>query len=113
MKKYTWIITRVFDENLSDELGTTGPRGADMSLIKCQISPQNFRMYQDGDGDDESIVTYEGILFGLDADGFEPLEDFGEPNAGCTTIAYWQKETPTRHDTVVEIDTYGGYWVML
>ena len=33
--------------------------------------------------DDDRTVYYEGFLIG---DEFAPLDDFGEPNAGCTRI---------------------------
>ena len=39
-----------------------------------------FKMY-----DDDDNLHYEGYLYG-DFDGFEPLDDFGMPNAGATSI---------------------------
>ena len=33
--------------------------------------------------DDDGEIYYEGFLIG---DEFAPLDDFGEPNAGCTSI---------------------------
>lgn len=44
--------------------------------------PRPFRML-DGDGN----IYYYGFTFG-DDDGFGPLDDFGQPNAGCTSIQY-------------------------
>ena len=38
--------------------------------------------------DDDGILYYKGYLYGDDADGFEPLDDFGMPNAGCVDIKY-------------------------
>lgn len=42
--------------------------------------PQRFRMY-----DDDNNLCYEGRIWG-DYAGFEPLDDFGAPAAGCTRI---------------------------
>ena len=47
-----------------------------------------FRMY-----DDDGELYYTGLFIG-DADsedGFKPLDDFGEGNAGCTRIDYFEK----------------------
>ena len=37
--------------------------------------------------DDDGNLYYEGLIFG-DYMGFEPLDEFGMPNAGCTIIEY-------------------------
>jgi hypothetical protein len=37
--------------------------------------------------DDDGKLYYAGTIWG-DYDGFEPLDDFGMPNAGCTSIEY-------------------------
>ncbi len=44
--------------------------------------------------DDDDIVCYEGFWVPLsdDATGFEPLDDFGMPDSGCTAIEYRQKD---------------------
>jgi hypothetical protein len=57
-----------------------------------------FRLLVDqdeGERAEESPVIYEGLMVpfdkhGEDADGFEPLEDFGTPNFGCCYMEYWQ-----------------------
>jgi hypothetical protein len=36
--------------------------------------------------DDDSELYYAGKIWG-DFDGFEPLDDFGMPNGGCTQIS--------------------------
>lgn len=41
-----------------------------------------FRIY-----DDDGTLYYEGVILG-DYSGFEPLDDFGRPNAGAVDIAY-------------------------
>ena len=35
--------------------------------------------------DDDDNCYYEGMIYG-DYYGFEPLDDYGMPNAGCTYI---------------------------
>lgn len=75
---YAWTITR--DHVGTDAAGTTGPRNADESLLT--VNAERFRMK-----DDDGVLYYEGVIGG-DHYGFEPLEDFGMPNAGCTTIEY-------------------------
>lgn len=42
--------------------------------------------------DDDDNVYYEGVaVMGKFHTGFEPLDDFGAPNAGCTSIEYWDR----------------------
>lgn len=51
---------------------------------------RKFRMY-----DDDGELMYEGEGNCLDHDdgfGFEPLDDFGMPNAGCTEIHWHNPE---------------------
>lgn len=44
----------------------------------------SFRMY-----DDDGNLYYEGVSDDDDSsDAFDPLDDYGTPNAGCTTIKY-------------------------
>lgn len=43
-----------------------------------------FRMF-----DDDGELYYEGLLTGT-FDGLEPLDDFGMPNAGCTSIEVFE-----------------------
>jgi hypothetical protein len=57
---------------------------------------QRFRLLVDQDEEDEeSPVMAEGYMMPLegdkhDGDGFEPLDDYGEPNWGCITLEYYQ-----------------------
>jgi hypothetical protein len=65
-----------------DAVGTAGPHDykGDGSELKCR-----FRML-----DDDGELIYEGRCSEDDSDvALEPLEGFGMPNAGCTTIQYW------------------------
>ncbi len=90
-----WLITKDLlaephkDTPLAGEPGTNlnavgvyGPRGApDVTKpeLRAQL-PFFFRMK-----DDDGEVYYEGLSGGMT---FNPLDDFGMPNAGCTTIEY-------------------------
>ena len=79
---YYWTITRdlICEPNLDGEkpaVGTSGPGNADESL---RTNPARFSLY-----DDDGELYYCGMIYG-DYDGFEPLDDFGSPNAGCTSI---------------------------
>ena len=73
---YRWRIDkdRISDGN---DNGTEGPRGLDATL---DTNPARFALY-----DDDGECYYEGRIWGH-YDGFEPLDDFGTPNAGCTAI---------------------------
>ena len=81
---YTWLITvdKLADE-YSNESGMIGPMTATMGIDEITSHPdrQHFRMY-----DDDGVHYYSSYLVG--GDGFEPLDDFGTPNAGCTEIHY-------------------------
>lgn len=63
-----------------DDNGVTGPRGCG----KDEARPHAFRMY-----DDDGELYYEGVSSEED---FDPLDDFGLPNAGCTDIHYKNKD---------------------
>ena len=73
---YRWKITR--DRIMEGEAnGVEGPRNAGSGI---QDNAAKFSLY-----DDDGICYYEGVIYG-DYSGFEPLDDFGMPNAGCTCI---------------------------
>lgn len=93
---YGWIISQdclasSFDardhDDYRDEAGTMGPRN---------LAPAAEAALKDGGGaafrmkDDDGEVYYKGRIVGGDYMGFEPLDDFGMPNAGCTSIEYWE-----------------------
>lgn len=73
---YRWAITK---DLVSDglDVGVQGPYNLNPELIDNETA---FRMY-----DDDGELYYEGFLYG-DFNCHEPLDDFGMPNAGCTTI---------------------------
>jgi len=80
--KYRWEITKDHISGaatalLGKQANVTGPRGCDDSITD---NPAKFAMH-----DDDGKLYYEGTIWG-NYDGFEPLDDFGAPNAGCTSI---------------------------
>jgi len=78
---YNWIITTDhLDESAN---GVEGPHGLSIHADNQTL----FRMY-----DDDGILYYSGKIWG-DFDGFEPLDDFGTPNAGCTWITLKDNKT--------------------
>ena len=90
--KYAWAITKDHIENGVTE-GLTGPANGELDYNAIVTHPhkQKFRML-----DDDGELYYEGYLVG--GDGFEPLDDFGMPGAGCTTIQYKNKNTGAWED---------------
>jgi len=81
LAKYRWRITK---DHISEgeAVGVEGPSNLDPDL--SLKDGQRFRM-----DDDDGEVYYYGVIAG-DYDGFEPLDDFGTGNAGCTSIWYWE-----------------------
>jgi len=80
---YAWAI--------KNEAVSNGP----FSITDIYQHPlrQPFRLL-----DDDGIVYFEGFWVPLsdDATGFEPLDDYGMPDSGCTSIEYkvgdeWKK----------------------
>jgi hypothetical protein len=58
-------------------VGTKGPSNLNSEV---RGNAARFSLY-----DDDGNCHYEGIIYG-EYSGFEPLDDFGMPNAGCTAI---------------------------
>lgn len=91
---YAWVITRDLfaegedeDSEIKSEVGTFGPSNMHQSVVDGVIRAGiSFRLY---DGDGEHMYTGKILhLQGPDACDFQPLRDFGTPNAGCTEIRY-------------------------
>ena len=93
---YGWIITKdlLWDKDpilnkeydIRNDKGTIGPSGTILDKGTIVTMGKKFRMK-----DDDGEIYYEGMIFETDkteTTGFEPLDDFGEPNAGCTSIEY-------------------------
>jgi hypothetical protein len=76
----SWTITKDLLGN-GEENGVTGPRNAALNADEIKAHPDavEFRMK-----DDDGEVYYYGKLVGDDL--FAPLDDFGMPNAGCTSV---------------------------
>jgi len=90
MTGYAWVITKDHLED-GEENGTVGPGGTALSAaeISSHEKSERFSMY-----DDDGECYYEGFFVGDDStNGFEPLDDFGMPNAGCTEIRYSNPNT--------------------
>ncbi len=92
MSNYGWIITKDYlegDDFEETSFGVAGPRDIPDKMLDDLIdgNGEKFRLY-----DDDNELYYQGRIIG-DFDGFEPLDDYGEGNAGCTMIAYYDDVT--------------------
>lgn len=93
---YEWWITRDHlwreGDSTPNRADVSGPYGAHHSMLEIVQAGRKFRMR-----DDDRILVYEGwmAVFGDDSEvtGFEPLDDFGMPDAGCTIIEYLEPTT--------------------
>lgn len=89
---YGWIIDKDHFADgkpgtVENAVGTIGP-GRITAKDRDQLmmgKGHQFRMFN---GD--NVLIYEGRLIGdhESEDGFGPLDDFGTPNFGCTSIEY-------------------------
>jgi hypothetical protein len=93
---YAWIIDTDHTEepaSKDSQMGTTGPRWASDEVTAHLANDmglgRRFRML-DGDGE----LYYTGRLLDerdeADVEWFGPLDDFGRPYAGATTIEYFE-----------------------
>ena len=95
---YGWVITKdlLWNEDpvssreykMRNDKGTVGPKGTILDKGTIVTMGKKFRMK-----DDDGFVYYEGMIFETDMSettGFEPLDEFGSPNAGCTSIEYME-----------------------
>ena len=90
MAKYAWRINE-------DQISDGGPEGTNGNAIGMlgprSITPEQEARLKDGAGeefkmyDDDGEHYYTGRIIG-DYSGFEPLDDFGTPNAGAVDIRY-------------------------
>lgn len=104
MSKYAWVVDAEYrDSDTAFEAPTlesaerplrvrmppvlriTGPRTADMDLIRRLLGSAEGEPFKLMDGDGE--VMGEGRILG-EYDGFEPLDEFGEGAWGAATIRY-------------------------
>ena len=82
---YSWIITKDLIDG--EEVNVIGPRNSTFDWTKNPNAGEAFKMY-----DDDKELYYLGRITG-NYEGFEPLDDFGMPNAGCTGIKYRDPNT--------------------
>lgn len=97
---YGWIVdvdhlTSGDVDPTVNRFGTVGPRSIrpvfNSRLLANDIAP-DVRRWRCKDDDGE--IYYEGRYIGTDeADGFGPLHDFAQPDAGATTIEYLNPAT--------------------
>lgn len=93
---YAWIIDTDHTEKITsehNEAGTTGPHWAtDEQIARLANDIGLGRMFRMLDGDNE--LCYSGRLLDErdedDVEWFGPLDDFGTPNVGATTIEYFE-----------------------
>lgn len=74
---YAWVIV-----DPPNYVGLMGPRGATMTAQDIKAQGEKFRMY-----DDDGEFMAAGYIAG-DYDGFEPMDDWGQPGLGATEIKY-------------------------
>lgn len=87
--RYGWVITKDLI-NGGQSNGTMGPHDCCVTADQIKTGGVEFRML-----DDDDEIYYHGFFFENnepESDGFEPLDDFGLPNAGCTDIQYKNKD---------------------
>jgi hypothetical protein len=93
-----WIITKDHIAEKDAEPGTNcnavgviGPSSTKKTKEEILAHPEKqfFQMF-----DDDGVLYYDGFMvFSKNSSGFEPLDDFGCPNAGCTMIKYKDEKT--------------------
>jgi len=92
---YGWIITKDYLYPEKKEGVYSGPG----EMGPGDIKPEHEAALKAGKGtafmmyDDDGELYYRGKIVG-DFEGFEPLDDYGTPNAGCTGIKYKSKAGP-------------------
>ena len=85
--EHAWVITESWTDGDERRVCIVGPAGAKRTGKEIEHDPQarEFQMF-----DDDDILCYQGYYLGPDDERmFSPLDDFGTPNAGCTSIEYW------------------------
>lgn len=94
MINYAWVVVLDWTSGEEKIVSVVGSDRANTCLataeeISKHPEAKEFRML-----DDDDNVYYQGYYVGYaDENMFAPLDDYGEPNAGCTSIEYWNKET--------------------
>lgn len=88
-----WIITEDKTAQAGTKEGTNenavGVSGPSNSKFNWDIARKNFPVHEFRMADDDGEIYYHGKATRV---SFEPLDDFGEPNAGCTSIQFKQED---------------------
>ena len=79
---YHWMIDRAYGACSDEKLPVHGPRDCNVNEAFGPTAERFIMM------DDDGNIYYGGLIQGTDYQGFEPLDDFGTPNAGATEIHY-------------------------
>ncbi len=88
---YHWMIDGAYGTCSNESLPIHGPSDCDADEA-FGPSAKRFLMM-----DDDGEIYYGGLIQGTDYQGFEPLDDYGTPNAGASEIRYinangdWEK----------------------
>lgn len=90
---YGWIITEDKINDPRDEMdckprvGVSGPGNISNEMLAKLKAGEGFAFRMK---DDDGEIYYEGRFLGDEKseDAFGPLDDFGMPDAGCTSIEY-------------------------
>ena len=77
MSQAKWRITKDHI-GIGEADGVSGPWGCPDDSKDAGFTWTKFRMF-----DDDGELYYEGVM-NEHCEGFEPLDHFGAPNAGCT-----------------------------
>jgi len=84
-----WKITK---DKLAAQVGgasSVGVASIGIENVDEATLTEKFKMY-----DDDNVLYFEGISDDANSqDAFAPLDDFGQPDSGCTRIDYLNKET--------------------
>lgn len=111
--KYAWVITKdvnpdpkakpATNDNATGLIGPSNALPLTADEIRTHPKAKRFRML-----DDDGTICYYGYLvdetdkndmdsYAAGDHAFAPLDDFGEPNAGCTKLEYWTTDAGKRH----------------
>lgn len=79
-----WKINKdLINDGLDNNVSSIGADKIDPARFT-----EKFRMY-----DDDGELYYEGVSTDSNSQGaFDPLDDFGQGNAGCVRIDYFNRE---------------------
>ena len=109
--KYKWTITK---STVNDsDVNVSGGRGCiDLEVNKKNAKTLGWKIEKWRTKSDDGNVMHESLIFGKNIEGFEPLDDFCMPDAGATTIEYWERRR-IRDPKTNEV-TYGAHcWQVL